>query len=137
MNMHSLVSTAAHAWNCDEHSVVNIMQQIMCNMRQLHFEAPFWESVVLLVGHRAAMSQQQLPPEFWEALATTFAQLCAEDLALMRLNFVRYPIVGDDVWQRSVLIGYGTSMLVFRFAGAGRDADVRAGHAINIIELQF
>ena len=133
-----VVSEIATVWNCDELRVIDLMRQVISDMRQLHFDARFWESVVVVVEQRHASGQPRLSLEFWEALALAFARLCAEDLAMMRLNFAQYPIVDDDPWCRSVDTGHG-GRVVFRFTGAGRNVDMRAiaGASITVVELRM
>ena len=133
-----VVSDLAAAWKCDALHVIDLMRQVISDMRQLHFDARFWESVVVVVEQRHASGQPRLSLDFWEAMARTLARLCAEDLATMRLNFAQYPIVDDDPWCRSVDTGHG-GRIIFRFTGAGRNVDMRAipGASITVDELRM
>ncbi len=92
--------------------------------RQLVFEADFWPAMHVETQTRLATGSA-LPPEFFALLFEALSTLASHDMGLMKLDFRRFPADPEDLAVRRIHIGvYG--YISWRFAGANRDAELRA-----------
>ena len=131
------LASAARAWDCSEAAAQARMQEIVANMRQIHFAASFWPDLHVHV-QSATAARQPLPPMFHERLAEALATLSTYDLATIRIDFRTFPIAGpEDVETRAMRLGTpedGRPRLLFRFVGARRAV---AGTHILVTGIDF
>ena len=129
------LASAARAWDCSEAAAQARMQEIVANMRQIHFAASFWPDLHV---HVQSAARQPLPPMFHERLAEALATLSTYDLATIRIDFRTFPIAGpEDVETRAMRLGTpedGRPRLLFRFVGARRAV---AGTHILVTGVDF
>jgi hypothetical protein len=113
------------------------MQEISSMPRQVVFDAEFWPTMHTLINTRKATGMP-LETEFYEQLAEALATLGTVDLSTLRLDFVRFPIIPDNVNVRTIRVG-AVAMLKWSFQGAKHDAPFHAiaGARIVVSEIDL
>lgn len=102
--------------------------------RQLVFDADFWPSLHVTIQTRR-MTAAPVPEEFHANLAEALATLGSHELALMRVDFVRFPAAaGDEVDTRLINVG-AYAQLRWSFQGARQDAPFHAIVVSGIVWL--
>lgn len=135
MSNQNLLALACAAWNCSEMEALQFMQDLSRAMpRQLVFDAEFWPSLHATVQTRLATNP--VPESFFAQLAEALATLGSYELAMMRLDFTRFPAYAGDVNMRLINVG-NNAQLRWSFQGARQDAPIQAIAGCRIVILDI
>ena len=122
-----LLMQACDAWGCSDDEALSVMQRLAQRTpRELRFDAEFWPSLICTAQTLAAAGTP-LTANFFTRLTQALATLASYEMAMMRVDFVRFPVyvVADgDVRTRFVPLGeeQDAPKVLFRFTGAARGA---------------
>jgi hypothetical protein len=109
---------------------------------QLHFDATFWPSLIETSHHRIALGSP-LTADFFVNMTQALAILGTHEIAMMRIDFVRFPIYvplqDNDVDTRFISLGdsLGAPKILFKFSGIRKSAPFQAiaGESILVVGI--
>ncbi len=139
-----LLMQACDAWGCSDGEALSVMQRLAQRTpRQLHFDAEFWPSLICTAQTLGAAGTP-LTANFFVRLTQALATLGSHEMAMMRVDFVRFPIhvvAEGDVRTRFIPLGdeQGAPKVLFRFTGGARGAPFPsiAGDSVLVLGIEL
>jgi hypothetical protein len=115
---------------------------------QLHFDATFWPSLIE-TSHRRIALGSPLTADFFVNMTQALATLGTHEIAMMRIDFVRFPIyvppqdndVDMSLYVDTRFISLGDSLgapkILFKFSGIRKGAPFQAiaGESILVVGI--